>query len=158
MTSENILVRHCIDILHEPPVTFGLQSYLRLFQETIDPESSSPVHNMQLMAVGNGSHNLPEVLPSHVLRQTLVVAHDVIVQISPIAQFQYQIQLGLGVDDLVQPNHVRVLHELHTSVQGKQAWEMKIVLKNLLAQPSLTALPGTGAPARFRPVWFCRSP
>ena len=39
----------------------------------------SPVHNMQLMAVGDGRHDLPEVLPGPALLQPPLVLHDVVI-------------------------------------------------------------------------------
>ena len=39
--------------------------------------------------------------------------HDVVIHVASVGELQHQVELGGRVDDLVQPDHVRVLHQLH---------------------------------------------
>ena len=77
---------------------------------------------MQLVAIVDRLDDLPEVHPSQLLVDPLVVFHDVIVHVATVAQFENEKQSRLRVYNFVQPNDMRVLNQLHAPYFLEQVW------------------------------------
>lgn len=73
------------------------------------------VHHVEPVAVRDCMHYLSKVLLCQLLIQALLVLHDVVKHVTPISQLQDQVQLGLGVNDLIETHNVGMLHQLHAA-------------------------------------------
>ena len=85
-----------------------------------------PVHNMQMMTVGNSSDNLTEVVLGPFLANAVWHLVEVVKEITSSSQLQHQVQLALGGDHVIKTDHIRVTYQLHTLYLRKRGvvWEL----------------------------------
>lgn len=71
--------------------------------------------DVQAVAVANSGHSLPENAPTHVFVYAVGVFQDVVVEVSAVSQLLDEVQLVLGVYDLVEADDARMGHQLHAA-------------------------------------------
>ncbi len=54
-------------------------------------------------------------MSGRLLVQSVIVPHDVVVEITAVAKLQDEVELSLSIDNLVKADNVRMLDELHAA-------------------------------------------
>ncbi len=54
-------------------------------------------------------------MSGRLLLQSIFVPHDVVIEITAVAQLQDEVELRLSIDNLIEADNVRMLNELHAA-------------------------------------------